>query len=102
MLERPTGTVVGGYRVDEIVGRGGMGIVYRATDVLLERLVALKLIAPELAQDPSFRTRFLREVKSVLSINHPNVIPVYNAGEEDGDLFIAMQYVVGTDLRAMI
>ena len=102
MLERPTGTVIGGYRVGEIVGRGGMGVVYRATDVLLERLVALKLIAPELAHDPSFRTRFLRELKFVGSIDHPNVIRVHHAGEENGVLFIAMHYVLGTDLRAMI
>jgi YVTN family beta-propeller protein len=94
--------VIGGYRLDEIVGRGGMGVVYRATDVLLERLVALKLIAPELAHDPSFRTRFLRELKFVASIDHPNVIPVHHAGEQNGVLFIAMHYVLGTDLRAMI
>ena len=102
LLERPIGTVIAGYRVDEVVGRGGMGVVYRATDVLLERPVALKVIVPEMAQDPSFRTRFTRELKFVASIDHPNVIPVHHAGEEDGDLFIAMRYVRGTDLRTMI
>jgi len=102
LLERPIGTVIAGYRVDEIVGRGGMGVVYRAMDILLERPVALKLIAPELAQDPSFRIRFTRELKFVASIDHPNVIPVHHAGDEDGVLFIAMRYVRGTDLRALI
>ena len=102
MLERSTGTVLAGYRIDQVVGRGGMGVVYRATDVVLERPVALKLVAPELAQDPSFRARFARELKYVASIDHPNVIPVHHAGEDDGVLFIAMRYVLGTDLRAMI
>ncbi|MEY2534225.1 MAG: hypothetical protein QOF29_2135, partial [bacterium] len=85
------GSVIAGYRIDEIIGRGGMGVVYRATDVVLERSVALKLVAPELAQDPSFRARFARELKYVASIDHPNVIPVHHAGEDDGVLFIAMR-----------
>ncbi|MEA2271116.1 MAG: hypothetical protein QOC64_3726 [Solirubrobacteraceae bacterium] len=102
MVERSAGSVIAGYRIDEIIGRGGMGVVYRATDVVLERSVALKLVAPELAQDPSFRARFARELKYVASIDHPNVIPVHHAGEDDGVLFIAMRYVLGTDLRAMI
>ncbi len=102
VLERSIGSVLAGYRIDEVVGRGGMGVVYRATDVGLERPVALKVVAPELGHDPSFRARFARELKYVASIDHPNVIPVHHAGEVDGVLFIAMRYVLGTDLRRMI
>src|SRR5688572_11865378 len=91
------GSTIGGYRIEEVVGRGGMGIVYRATQLALERVVALKVIAPELATDAAFRERFKRESRIAASIEHPNVIPVYEAGEESGVLFIAMRYVEGTD-----
>jgi hypothetical protein len=79
-----------------------MGVVYRATDVNLDRLVALKLISDELAQDDSFRERFKRESRLAASIRHPNVITVFGAGEEEGNLFIAMDYIDGTDLKALI
>ena len=94
------GTSFGGYRIESVIGRGGMGVVYRAFDVSLERPVALKLIAPELADDERFRRRFLREPKLAAALDHPNVIPIYEAGERDGQLYLAMRYVEGHDLRA--
>jgi serine/threonine protein kinase len=94
------GTTFGNYRVDSLLGRGGMGVVYLATDESLERPVALKLIAPELVQNEQFRARFLREPKLAASLDHPNVIPIYEAGEHQGQLYLAMRYVKGTDLRA--
>ncbi len=94
--------MVGGYRVDGVIGQGGMGIVYRATQLRLDRTVALKFITPALADDVSFRDRFERESQLAASINHPNVVPVHEAGEVDGLLYIAMSYVEGRDLRALI
>ena len=96
------GTTVSNYRVESLLGRGGMGVVYLARDLSLERPVALKLIAPELVQDKQFRTRFLREPKLAASLDHPNVIPIYEAGELDGQLYLAMRYVKGSDLRAAL
>ncbi len=96
------GTTVGGYRVEALIGRGGMGAVYRAVEEGLERQVALKVIAPELASDERFRERFLRESKIAASLDHPHVVPIYQAGEEDGVLFLAMRYVEGTDLARVI
>jgi tRNA A-37 threonylcarbamoyl transferase component Bud32 len=96
------GTIIGGCRIDGEIGRGGMGVVYRAEQVRLGRTVAVKVIAPELARDPGFRERFERESRVAASIEHPNVIPVYEAGETDGELYITMRYVEGTDLRALI
>src|SRR5438552_10383076 len=83
------GSDLGGYRIEGVLGRGGMGIVYRATQLALDRIVALKLIAPELAQDTAFRERFKRESRIAASIDHPNVITIYEAGDADGELFIA-------------
>jgi YVTN family beta-propeller protein len=102
MAELAPGTVVVGCRIEGVVGRGGMGMVYRATQLSLDRLVALKAIAPELADDATFRERFKRESHIAASIEHPNVIPVYDWGEGDGVLYLIMRYVVGTDLRALI
>src|SRR4051812_18260111 len=96
------GTVLGGYRIEGVIGRGGMGIVYRATQLALQRPVALKVIAPNLAEDESFRRRFRRESMLAAAIDHPNIIPVYEAGEVDGVPFIAMRYVKGTDLGGLI
>jgi Protein kinase domain len=96
------GSQFAGYRLDEEIGRGGMGVVYRARELALDRPVALKLIAPELARNPSFRDRFLRESRLAASIDHPGILPVYAAGEADGELYLAMRYVSGTDLRALI
>ena len=96
------GSTFAGYQIEELVGRGGMGVVYRATDLSLERPVALKLIAPELAEDEHFRERFLREPRLAASLDHPNVIPIYDAGEHDGQLYLAMRFVEGSDLRTLL
>ncbi len=96
------GTQFAGYLIEGVVGRGGMGVVYRATELALDRPVALKLIAPELAGDDSFRERFLRESRLAASIDHAGILPVYAAGEADGELFLATRFVTGTDLRSMI
>src|SRR4030088_2982404 len=96
------GSVFAGHRIEAEAGRGGMGVVYVATHLALQRRVALKLIAPELAQDEGFRRRFQQESMTAASIDPPNVIPIYHAGEEGGKLYITMRYVEGTDLRAMI
>ena len=95
-------TRVGRYRIESVAGRGGMGVVYRARDDELDRVVALKVIAPELARDEGFRVRFERESRMTAALDHPNVIPVFNAGEDDGRLFIAMRLVDGTDLGRML
>ncbi|MEA2448216.1 MAG: hypothetical protein QOG63_148 [Thermoleophilaceae bacterium] len=102
MADFQIGSEFAGHRIDGIAGRGGMGVVYLATHLALNRRVALKLIAPDLAADEGFRTRFKQESMIAASIDHPNVIPIYHAGEEDGQLYITMRYVDGTDLRALI
>ena len=102
MADVGIGAEFAGHRIDGVAGRGGMGVVYRATHLALNRPVALKLVAPELAEDEDFRTRFKQESMTAASIDHPNVIPIYHAGEEDGQLYITMRLVEGTDLRAMI
>jgi predicted Ser/Thr protein kinase len=92
-----------GHRILGMAGRGGMGVVYRALQLDLDRPVALKLIAPQLAEDPDFRDRFVRESRAAASIDHPNVIPIYYTGEsDDGALYIAMRYVEGSDLRTLV
>jgi YVTN family beta-propeller protein len=96
------GTVLGGYLIEAQAGRGGMGVVYRAEDVRLRRKVALKLLSPELAQDEGFRERFLRESRLAASLDHQNIVPIFDAGETEGVLYIAMRYVEGTDLRALL
>jgi serine/threonine protein kinase len=97
-----TGSTFAGYRIESIIGRGGMGVVYRATDLSLERPVALKLVAPEVADDEHFRRRFLKEPKLAASLDHPNVVPIYEAGEHDGQLYLAMRFVEGSDLRTLL
>ena len=96
------GDLVAGYRIERPIGRGGMGVVYLAEQVRLRRRVALKLIVPEYAEDEDFRRRFERESQLAASIDHPNVITVHEAGESDGNLFISMRYVEGSDLRELI
>src|SRR3954469_22436398 len=96
------GAVFAGHRIEAMAGRGGMGVVYRATHLALERTVALKVVSPELVEDATTRQRFLRESKIAASIDHPNVIPVYYTGEEDGVAYIAMRYVPGEDLRTLV
>lgn len=96
------GSEVAGYRLEEVIGRGGMGVVYRAEQIELGRHVAVKLIRPELGEDKEFRERFERESRLAASIEHPNVIPVYQAGSADGHLYIAMRFIEGTDLRELL
>jgi tRNA A-37 threonylcarbamoyl transferase component Bud32 len=96
------GTILAGYRIEERIGRGGMSVVYRADHIRLKRKVALKLLAPDLAEDDAFRERFLRESQLAASLDHPNVVPIYDAGEVEGLLYIAMRYVEGTDLKALL
>ncbi len=98
----PRGTGIADYRIDAVLGRGGMSVVYLAEDLRLKRRVALKLLSPALAADARFRERFLSESELAASIDQANVIPVYAAGEADGSLFIAMRYVEGSDLKALI
>src|SRR3954452_1824123 len=94
-------TVVAGYRIVEELGRGGTSIVYRAEHVRLGRSAALKLLVPALGE-ADFRDRFLRESKLAASLDHPNIVPVYDAGEEDGLLYIAMACIDGSDLKALL
>jgi predicted Ser/Thr protein kinase len=96
------GPDLAGYRSEELIGRGGMGEVYRATDLRLGRPVALKVLAAPVAEDDRLRERLLRESRIAASLDHPNVIPVYEAGEQDGRLFIAMRYVPGGDLKDLL
>ena len=91
-----------GYRVRAVLGRGGMSVVYQAENLRLSSVIALKVLAPELADDDVFRARFLEESRIAASLNHPNVIPIYDMGSCDGLLYIAMRYVSGTDMRQMI
>jgi serine/threonine-protein kinase len=97
------GPSVAGYVIEDVAGRGGMGVVYRARDIALDRTVAVKVIAPELARDPKFRARFIRESRATAGVDHPNVIPVYEANEDDqGQLYIVMRFVDGQDLGQML
>ncbi|MGC9541508.1 serine/threonine-protein kinase [Streptomyces sp. UG1] len=96
------GRQVAGYRIEREIGRGGMAVVYRARDLRLERTVALKLLAPELARNDTFRRRFTHESRAAAAIDHPHIVPVFEAGETDGVLYIAMRYVPGSDLRSLL
>jgi YVTN family beta-propeller protein len=102
MSQDRIGTEIAGYRIRSMLGRGGMSVVYLATQAFPARNVALKLLAPELAGESGFRERFIRESNAAASLDHPNVIPIYGAGEADGVLWIAMRYVEGTDLAHLI
>ncbi len=105
MTARPdprVGSELGPYRIEAVLGRGGMGVVYLATHAGLDRRVALKLLAPDYADDEAFRARFLRESRMAAAIDHPNIIPIYEAGEVDGAYFLAMRYVAGTDLETRL
>ncbi|MEV7598329.1 serine/threonine-protein kinase [Kitasatospora sp. NPDC089797] len=96
------GRQVAGYRLEREIGRGGMAVVYRAKDLRLGRTVAVKLLAPELARNEVFRRRFMHESEAAAGIDHPHIVPVFEAGEHDGILYLAMRYVEGGDLRALI
>ncbi|WP_369243987.1 serine/threonine-protein kinase [Streptomyces sp. R41] len=96
------GRTIAGYRIEEEIGRGGMAVVYRAKDLRLDRTVALKLLAPGLARNDTFRGRFTHESRVAAAIEHPNIVPVFEAGEADGVLYIAMRFVIGRDLRQLL
>ncbi|MFF5360100.1 serine/threonine-protein kinase [Streptomyces scabiei] len=96
------GRQIAGYRIEREIGRGGMAVVYQALDLRLERTVALKLLAPELARNDTFRRRFTHESRVAAAIDHPHIVPVFEAGETDGVLYIAMRYVAGSDLRHLL
>ena len=97
------GQEVAGYYIEDIVGKGGMAVVYLALDPRLSRRVALKILNPVLSVDDRFRQRFILESRTVASIEHPNIIPIYEANaDDDGVLYIAMRYVDGLDLRRLI
>ncbi|HEX3242630.1 MAG TPA: serine/threonine-protein kinase [Solirubrobacterales bacterium] len=100
--EPAIGSTLAGYRLDALIARGGMGVVYRATHLALDRPVALKVIARHLGSDESFRDRFLRESRLAARLEHPNVVPIYDAREEDGELIVAMRLVGGGDLKRRI
>ena len=96
------GDELAGYRLRGVLGRGGMSVVYEAESPRLGSTVALKVLAPELASDDVFRARFLKESRIAASLNHPNVIPIYDMGSHEDLLYIAMRYVAGADLRAVL
>jgi serine/threonine-protein kinase len=87
------GSRIAGYRLEERIGQGGMAVVFRARDERLDRTVALKILAPALADDEAFRRRFISESRAAATIDDPHIVPVFAAGEADGVLFIAMRYV---------
>jgi Protein kinase domain/WD40-like Beta Propeller Repeat len=96
------GAEIAGYRVEALIGRGGMGAVYRARHLRLDRLVALKLLAPHLADQPGFRERFLRESRLAASLEHPHIVPIHDAGDDQGTLYLVMRLVDGADLKAIV
>ncbi len=96
------GDQIAGYQLQELIGTGGMAVVYRALDLRLGRLVALKVLAPRLAEDDAFRQRFIRESRAAAAVDHPHIIPIFEAGEASGVLFIAMRYVGSGDVRTLI
>ena len=100
--DRLVGRDLARYHIESLIGSGGMGTVYRARDSRLDRTVALKVLPETRAADESFRQRFLRESKLLASIDHPNIIPVYEADESDGELYIAMRFVDGPDLGELV
>jgi DNA-binding beta-propeller fold protein YncE/predicted Ser/Thr protein kinase len=102
VAEPSIGSTLAGYRIESLIARGGMGVVYRATQLALERPVALKVIARQLADDEKFRRRFLSESRLAASLEHPAVVPVYDAREDDGELIVAMRLIEGGDLRKLI
>ena len=93
---------IAGYRIEGVAGRGGMGVVYRAQHMHLGRTVALKLLNPELAASEEFRERFVREARAAAELEHPNIVPVYDAGEVEGRLYLAMKFIEGTDLARLL
>ncbi|MDP9343929.1 MAG: protein kinase [Actinomycetota bacterium] len=100
--ESRIGTEIAGYRIEALIGQGGMGEVYLAEHQTLGRMEALKVLSGDLSTDDGFRKRFQREARLAASLRHPNIIPVYSAGESNGSLYLVMPYIRGTDLRRLI
>jgi serine/threonine-protein kinase len=96
------GQELAGYKIDALAGRGGMGVVFRAEHLHLNRHVALKVLTADLAGNKSFRARFIREAQTAARLDHPNIVPVYDAGEDRGLLYIAMKFIDGTDLGRVL
>lgn len=101
-MDGQQGTAFGGFIIGELLGRGGMGVVYRATRLSDGREVALKLMLPEISANKEFRERFIREAQIAPALDHPNIVPVYETGEVDSELFIAMQLIEGCDLKSVL
>ena len=102
LIDFSAGAQIASYQLEEEIGRGGMAVVYRARDVRLGRWVALKVLAQDYAQDEAFRQRFIRESRTAASVDHPNIIPIFDAGEAGGVLYIAMRYVAGQDVHSLL
>lgn len=96
------GSQIAGYQLEREIGRGGVGVVYRAKDLRIGRTVALKVLAPQFALDDTFRRRFIHESRMAAAIDHPHIVPIFGAGEANGVLYIAMRYVSGPDLGALL
>ncbi|MEX2253327.1 MAG: serine/threonine-protein kinase, partial [Thermoleophilaceae bacterium] len=96
------GSTIAGYEVEGVVGSGGIGILYRARQVRLDRPVALKLVEPDVAQEPVVREQLRREARTVAALDHPNIVPLYEAGEEDGTVYIVTRWLDGTELGTLI
>jgi serine/threonine protein kinase len=96
------GARIGDYRLEQRIGRGGMAVVFRATDERHQRVVALKVLSPGMTKDHAFRTRFIRESRSAAAVDHPNILPVYDSGEVAGYLFMAMRFIRGGDVRGLL
>ena len=96
------GSLLAGYRLEAQIGAGGMAVVFRARDERLGRLVALKILAPGLAEDQEDRQRFIAESRAAAAVDDPHIVPVHEAGEADGVLYIAMRFVAGGDLQGVL
>jgi serine/threonine protein kinase len=96
------GSTFAGYQVESVVGLGGIGILYRARQLRLDRPVALKVVEPDVAPDPVVRERLRREARAVASMDHPNIVPLYEAGEKDGTIYIVTRWIEGTELGTLI
>ncbi len=101
-MTKGIGSSIGGYTIESLLGRGGMSTVFIAEDAKLGRKVALKIMSEELSENEAFRSRFIREAKMAANLEHPNIVPVYDAGEADDVLYLAMRVIRGTDLRRLI